>query len=45
MVKETQLFFDEVLKNDLSLTNFVASDFTMLNGRLARHYGIPGVTG
>ncbi|MCE9565135.1 MAG: DUF1592 domain-containing protein [Planctomycetes bacterium] len=45
MVKETHLFFDEVLKHDLSLTNFVASDFTMLNGRLARHYGIPGVTG
>lgn len=45
MVKETQLFFDEVLKNDLSLTNFVHSDFTMLNGRLAKHYGIPGVTG
>ena len=45
MVKETLLFFDEVLKNDLSLTNFVASDFTMLNGRLAKHYGIPGVDG
>ena len=45
MVKETLLFFDEVLKNDLSLTNFVASDFTMLNGRLAKHYGIPGVEG
>jgi hypothetical protein len=45
MVKETELFFDEVLKNDLSLINFVASDFTMLNGRLAKHYGIPGVDG
>src|SRR5262249_19272972 len=45
MVRETLLFFDEVLKNDLSLTNFVSSDFTLLNGRLARHYGIPGVTG
>ncbi len=45
MIKETQLFFDEVLKNDLSLTNFVASDFTMLNGRLGKHYGIPGVDG
>ncbi len=45
MVKETLLFFDEVLENDLSLTNFVASDFSMLNGRLAQHYGIPGVTG
>jgi hypothetical protein len=45
MVKEVTLFFDEVLKNDLSLTNFVASDFSMLNGRLARHYGIGGVEG
>jgi mono/diheme cytochrome c family protein len=41
MLKETYLFFDEVLKNDLSLTNFVASDFAMLNGRLTRHYGLP----
>ena len=45
MLRETELFFDEVLKNDLSLTNFVASEFTMLNGRLAKHYGIPGVDG
>jgi mono/diheme cytochrome c family protein len=45
MIKEVLLFFDEVLRNDLSLTNFVASDFSMLNGRLARHYGIPGVEG
>jgi hypothetical protein len=43
MVKEVLLFFDEVLKNDLSLTNFVASDFSLLNERLARHYGIEGV--
>jgi hypothetical protein len=45
MVKETHLFFEEVLKKDLPLTNFVSSDFTMLNGRLARHYGIAGVEG
>jgi len=45
MVREAELFFAEVLRNDLSLTNFVASDFSMLNGRLARHYGIPGVDG
>lgn len=45
MIRETELFFDEVLKNNLSLTNFVSSDFAMLNGRLARHYGIPGVDG
>lgn len=45
MVKETHLFFDELLKNDLSVVNFVTSDFSMLNERLAKHYGIAGVTG
>jgi hypothetical protein len=45
MIREAELFFEELLKNDLSVTNFVASDFTMLNGRLAKHYGIPGVAG
>jgi hypothetical protein len=45
MVKETALFFDEVLKQDLPLTNFVSSDFSFLNARLARHYNIPGIEG
>ncbi len=45
MVKETTLFFEEVLRHDLGLENFVDSDFTFLNDRLARHYGIPGVEG
>jgi mono/diheme cytochrome c family protein len=45
MVKETHLFFDELLKNDLSVTNFVHGDFTLLNERLAKHYGIGGVEG
>jgi len=44
-VQETHLFFDELLKENLSVTNFVDSDFAMLNGRLAKHYGIPGVEG
>ena len=44
-VQETQRFFDELLKEDLSVRNFVDSDFTMLNGRLATHYGIPDVHG
>jgi hypothetical protein len=43
MLKETSMFFDEVLKNDLPLTNFVSSDFSFLNARLAKHYGIPGI--
>jgi mono/diheme cytochrome c family protein len=45
MVQETRLFFDELLKHDLGLTNVIDSDFTMLNERLAKHYGIGGVTG
>ncbi len=44
-VRETHLFFDELLKENLSVKNFVDSDFAMLNGRLARHYGIEGVDG
>ena len=39
-VKETRMFFDEVLRKDLSVTNFVRSDFAMLNERLAKHYGL-----
>lgn len=45
MVKEVTFFFDELLKNDSSLTHFVSSDFSMLNSRLAKHYRIPGVKG
>lgn len=45
MLKETTAFFEEVLQKNLSITQFVDSDFTYLNERLARHYGIPGVEG
>jgi hypothetical protein len=45
MLKETSLFFDEVLNNDQPLTNFVSSDFSFLNVRLAKHYRIPGIEG
>ncbi len=45
MPRETELFFDEILRRDLSLLNFVDSDWSMLNERLATLYGIPGVQG
>ncbi len=45
MPRETQLFFEEVLHNDLSLLNFTDSDWSMLNERLATLYGVPGVIG
>ncbi len=45
MVRETELFFDEVLRSNLSALSFVHSDWTMLNERLATHYRIAGVKG
>lgn len=45
MLAETRGFFRHILKHDLSVLNFVDSDFAVLNQRLATHYGIPGVRG
>ncbi len=45
MEQETHAFFGELLVKNLSVLNFVESDFAMLNERLAKHYGIPGVSG
>jgi hypothetical protein len=45
MLREAELFFAQLLQEDLSIANFVSSEFTMLNGRLARHYGVPGPEG
>jgi hypothetical protein len=45
MPRETQQFFAEILRNDRSLLEFVDSDWSMLNARLAHHYGIKGVEG
>jgi len=42
---ETRAFFTELVKKNLPARNIVASDFAMLNERLANLYGIPGVTG
>lgn len=45
MVRETEMFFEDVLEQDLNVSTFVDSDFTFLNSRLASHYGIDGVVG
>ncbi len=42
---ETQHFFAEILRNDLSALNLIDSDFTMLNQTMAKHYGIVGPQG
>jgi mono/diheme cytochrome c family protein len=45
MIAETTAYFREVLTHNASLREFLASDWTMLNERLAGHYGISGVQG
>ena len=45
MVRETRLFFDHLVQEDRSLLELFTADYTFLNDRLARHYGIPGVSG
>lgn len=45
MRMETIHFFAEVLRGDMSIFQFLGSDFTMLNESLAAHYGITGVSG
>ena len=42
---ETIHFFGEVLRGDMSIFQFLASDFTCVNETLAAHYGIAGVAG
>jgi uncharacterized protein DUF1592/uncharacterized protein DUF1588/uncharacterized protein DUF1585/uncharacterized protein DUF1587/uncharacterized protein DUF1595/cytochrome c len=44
-VEETQLFVEELFRGDLPARNVVNSDFAFLNERLAKLYGVPGVTG
>lgn len=45
MRAEPAHFFAELLKDNLSLLNFIDSDFALINERLAQHYKIPGVYG
>ena len=45
MYRETELFFDAILREDRSVLDFLDADFSFVNERLARHYGIAGVKG
>ena len=45
MKRETELFFISLLREDRSVLDLMRADYTFLNERLARHYGIPGVAG
>lgn len=45
MKKETDLFFEHILREDRSILDFIDADYTFLNQRLAEFYQIPGVKG
>ena len=45
MRRETELFFYHLVREDRPLLEILTADYTFLNERLARHYGIPGVAG
>jgi len=43
--RETELFFDSLVREDRSVLELLTADYTFVNERLAKHYGIPNVTG
>jgi Protein of unknown function (DUF1592)/Protein of unknown function (DUF1588)/Protein of unknown function (DUF1587)/Protein of unknown function (DUF1585)/Protein of unknown function (DUF1595)/Planctomycete cytochrome C len=45
MLKETELFFEHVVREDRGIVEFLDAKYTFVNERLARHYGIEGVKG
>jgi hypothetical protein len=45
MRTETELFFNDIVRNDRSIMELYTANYTFVNERLARHYGIPNVSG
>ena len=45
MQRETELFFESVMREDRSVLDLLTADYTFVNERLARHYDIPNVYG
>jgi mono/diheme cytochrome c family protein len=45
MLRETELFFQDIVRADRSVLTLFSADYSFLNERLARHYGIPNVIG
>jgi mono/diheme cytochrome c family protein len=43
--KETELFFDSIVREDRSLIDLITADYTFVNERIANHYGLPNVNG
>ena len=45
LLRETELFFAAIVREDRPITELLDADFTFINERLARHYGIAGIYG
>jgi hypothetical protein len=45
MRRETELFFDSILREDHNVLDLLNADYTFVNDRLAKHYGIPNIYG
>jgi hypothetical protein len=45
MKQETELFFDSIMREDRSVMDLLNADYTFVNERLARHYGMPNIYG
>jgi len=45
MRRETELFFEHIVRDDRSIIDFIDGRYSYINERLARHYGIPNVLG
>ena len=45
LIRETELFFDSILRGNRSVLDLLTADYTWLNERVAAHYGIPNVQG
>ncbi len=45
MIRESELFFEHIVKNDRPILEFLDADYTFLNGKLATHYGLDTVYG
>ncbi|HUE90162.1 MAG TPA: DUF1592 domain-containing protein [Vicinamibacterales bacterium] len=45
MAEETRLFFEHLVRADRSVLDLLTADYSFVNERLARHYGISGVSG
>jgi hypothetical protein len=43
--RETELFIDSILRDNRSVLDLLTADYTFLNERLAKHYGIPNIQG